>query len=151
MEADRYNNALVQFQAIVEKVPDDINAVLGVGRASVKLKKYSTAADAFNRARSIAPESPAPLYYLADMYIARRRSSSAERILREALARDFENKIPFYVLYGDLYFKLKKNYEKAIGMYKKAVNDATYGRYAKNQIKRAEVRLEQLRLEEEGF
>lgn len=150
MEAKRYKDALLQFQAIVERVPDDINAVVGVGRASVKLKRYSAATDALNRARSIAPESPGPLYYLADMYIIRGKASSAKKILDEALARNFNDEVPFYVLYGDLHFK-SKQYEKAIIMYKKAVNDQTYGRYARNQIKRAEVRLEQIRLEEEGF
>ncbi|TET46159.1 tetratricopeptide repeat protein [candidate division TA06 bacterium] len=160
----KYGKALVQFQAIVEKQPDDIQGLLGVGRASAKLKKYNTAEQAFNRARSIAPDDPAPLYYLAEMYMARKRLSSVRKLLDEALAASFSSKVPFQVLYGDLYFKYGYSYyndgeneqsidmyEKSIKKYRKAVNDRTYSGYANNQIKRAKARIENIRLEEEGF
>lgn len=160
----KYSKALVQFQAIVERQPDDIQGLLGVGRASSKLKKYDTAEQAFNQARSIASDDPAPLYYLAEMYITRKRLSGARKLLDEALAANFSNKVPFHVLYGDLYFKYGQSYykdgendqsinmyEKSIKKYRKAVNDPTYGGYANNQIKRARVRIENIRLEEEGF
>ena len=163
-KVEKYNKALVQFQAIVESQPDDIQGLLGVGRASTKLKKYSTAEKAFNQARSIAPEDPAPLYYLAEMYVTREKLSSARKLLDEALARNFNNEVPFQVLYGDLYFKYGLSYyndgqydqsidmyEKCITKYRKAVNDPTYGGYANNQINRAKARIEKIQLEEEGF
>jgi tetratricopeptide (TPR) repeat protein len=152
MDARRYSDAVEEFKVISEMTPDDLTAVLGIGRAQVKLREYTAAAETFKRARSMAPESPAPLYYLADLYIGIGRYSSAESILKDALSMNAEekDKVPFYVLYGDLHFK-RENYEKCITMYRKALTDPTYGHYAENQIKRAKARIEKKRLEEEGF
>lgn len=160
----KYSKALVQFQAVVEIEPDNIQGLIGVGRASAKLNKYNTAEQAFQQARSVAPDDPAPLYYLAEMLIARNKLPGASKLLDDALTAGFNNMVPFHVLYGDLYFKYGSSYyndgeseqavsmyEKSVGKYGKAVNDPTYGGYAKNQINRAKARIEKIRLEEEGF
>jgi tetratricopeptide (TPR) repeat protein len=150
MSVSRYKDALEEFRAILKIEPNDLNATLGEGRAQAKLKDYSAAEKAFEKAKSMAPGSPGPLYYMADMYIARRSLSKARRVLDEALALDINDKVPFYVLYGDMYFNTEQ-YEQSIEMYRKALTDPTYGRYAENQINRAKVRIEKKRLEEEGF
>jgi tetratricopeptide (TPR) repeat protein len=152
IDAGRYSDALNEFKTISEKTPDNVSAVLGIGRAHVRLREYSEAAEAFKRAKSMAPDSPAPLYYLADSYINWRRYSDAEGVLREALGMEMEDKdkLPFYVLYGDLRFN-QKRYEESINYYGRVLTDPTYGHYAENQINRAKARIEKKRLEEEGF
>jgi tetratricopeptide (TPR) repeat protein len=150
MSVSRYKDALQEFRAILKIEPSDLNATLGEGRAQVKLRNYSAAEKAFEKAKSMAPGSPGPLYYMADMYITMRSFSKARRVLDEALALDINDKVPFYVLYGDIYFNTEQ-YEQCIEMYRKALTDPTYGRYAENQINRANVRIEKKRLEEEGF
>ncbi len=150
MSVSRFKDALEEFRSILKLEPNDLNATLGRGRAQVKLKNYSAAEEAFDKAKSMAPGTPGPLYYLADMYIAMRSFSKARRVLDEALALEINDKVPFYVLYGDIYFSTEQ-YEQAIEMYRKALTDPTYGRYAENQINRAKVRIEKKRLEEEGF
>lgn len=84
----RYDEALVEFNAILENNPHSINALLGIGLICMRQEQFDEALAWLERAKSLDPLQPKP-YLLEGAILSRQENmEGAEQAFRAALALD---------------------------------------------------------------
>ncbi|MCP5195233.1 MAG: tetratricopeptide repeat protein [Gammaproteobacteria bacterium] len=86
MRQKHYDEALLEFSAILENNPDSFDALLGIGSVYMKQNQIQEALSYFAQARALDPLQPKP-YLLEGLTLARQAQfDAAEQALRTALS-----------------------------------------------------------------
>ena len=87
-KADSPQQALVQFEEILERFPDLAVVHAALGLCFQRLDDAGRAMDELRRALELAPEDPRNHLYIADLYFSRERFDRAAESYRAAVQRD---------------------------------------------------------------
>jgi Flp pilus assembly protein TadD len=86
----RYDDAEAQYEAVRAARPDDLEALVGLGRAAADRGEDDEAARLLDRAAGVAPGDPRPLSERGKLEMKRGRFESALGYLDRAVALDAE-------------------------------------------------------------
>ncbi len=81
-------HAVDVYESIIATHPQNLNALIGAGQALVELRRYREAADALNRAESLAAENPTVLAAQGKLHAAAGRTTLALAYYARALTID---------------------------------------------------------------
>lgn len=114
-----YDEALVEFSAVLEKNPRSINGLLGAGLVCLKREQFTEALSRFRQAKEIDPLQSKP--YLLEGIALRRLENleESEHAFNAALSLDARSHRALMGL-GDLAFH-KKHYDQALGYLRRAL------------------------------
>ncbi len=80
----RLDEAVADYQAVVEKLPDDAGAWNNLGTSYLQLERFADAASAFDRASPLQPDSTVIMRNRATALLALGREEEAVAILKDA-------------------------------------------------------------------
>jgi tetratricopeptide (TPR) repeat protein len=90
LQMHRYDDAEAQYEAVRAARPDDLEAILGLGRVAADRGEDDEAARLLDRAAEVAPEDPRPLSERGKLEMKRGRFESALGYFDRAVALDAE-------------------------------------------------------------
>jgi tetratricopeptide (TPR) repeat protein len=106
----RQEEALAFLQRATQAEPKSVDAWLALGAATRQLHDWKSAERAFEKALALAPNSPAPVVELADLYLAQKRYAAAEALYAKG-ERLFRHNAQFLMGWSRLYLEEGKKDE----------------------------------------
>lgn len=134
--AKKWEQAAVVFTAMVESDPESAANQFNLGISLTQSKQYKEAIPHLEKVIEIRSDYIQAYQQLAGAYNEVGRYNDAIRTIQAALPKA-EEKGGLYCTWGRSLEK-QQLYDEAIDMFRKAVNDAQWGDYAKKQITRQE-------------
>jgi tetratricopeptide (TPR) repeat protein len=86
-----YKEALRWYDNVLQREPDNIDALMGAAGSAVAVQNYTYAEAATNRAAELAPDNPQVLAMLGRLYRAQGRTQLASQTLQRALVAEQAN------------------------------------------------------------
>lgn len=80
------------YQAAVERWPNHLVLLMGLGNSAYQAKDYATAEQAFQRAVNAHPEAAAAYNNLANVLLAQKRVKQAEQVAQQGLSKASDDK-----------------------------------------------------------
>lgn len=139
MRAKEWDKAVEAFETYLEGKPDSVPALKNLGQCYQALKQSERAIEAFERALEVEPKRYDVASALGFLYDETRQWGKAGVIARDAVdnwPREEDKLGGMYYLMGRVLEKRDQNYEGAIAMFEKALNDPYWGKFAREEIKR---------------
>jgi len=108
----RYQQAVAQFDKVLSREPDHLNALIKRGDSLQTLERHREAAQSLERAMAQAPEHLVALYCLSDVYHTLGDGARAEEVLKRIIQIDPQTTVSAHRKLRDLKIE-QKNWQAA--------------------------------------
>ena len=153
LDCKEYSKALTQYEKIEDALSEFASIYIRKAKALRGIKRYSEAAEALLKAIELSENKLIPYYHLINMYLKIANYGKAQTYIKDAFTIA-PNDAALNCMNGDVYLgygdgaRNQKKYKTAIAhygtakvWYGKAKGDPQWGEYARNGIKRADVKI----------
>jgi tetratricopeptide (TPR) repeat protein len=144
---ERWAEAILQYERLAKLEPGDLDVLLTLGNLYLQVERFEPAAEYFQQALLIEPESHDGPLSAADQLAAAGQLSEAIATLEQLVER-YPGAAPFHVRLGDLYVKVG-NDAQALAAYRTAV--ATQPSFLEATVKLGTQHLRQGRYDDAAF
>jgi len=121
VEAEKYAEAAIQYQNALQISPDDVETLISLGEAQLKLQRPQEAYNAFLRASNADPGNVPSRQYLASMLLLSKRYDLAIEQATSILDLDSGNLMAREILAQSLFLSGER--EKAVGIMEEIIKD----------------------------
>lgn len=98
MRDEQYSNARKMFKEILEKEPENVEAILGIAKLDLLAMRQTEAEEGFRKAVTLAPNDPNVMNVVAEYYVSREDYPKAVELYERAVELDPDQKANHYHL-----------------------------------------------------
>lgn len=98
MRDEQYSEARRMFKEVLEKEPENVNAVLGIAQLDQLAMRPEEAAEGYRKAITLAPKDPKVMNLVAEYYVSQNDFAKAAELYERAIELDPDQKAYHYSL-----------------------------------------------------